>query len=256
MKSIEVFRYSFDSDVIIAPLGDIHFDADCDIDRLEADIERIRKNGYKTILIGDLFDVGFFNQIRAMQERKITLNEALNSLKELFFPIRSQILCVLEGNHDRRIAKTTGFDILEEFAYDLGIPYARGQAVIDICLGMRSNTLRDGRYAYSILATHGWSGGRTSGSKANKISEWSSTWEGIDLFIMGHVHQPMSIPNARYVFDSRTGTLKIKEIRALILGAYQKDALYAVQRAYAPSPQVNYLVKLFANDKRMEISEV
>ncbi len=257
MESIEVFKKSFNEGLFILPLGDIHFDADCNVERLLKDVEYIQKNGFYTLLIGDLFDVGFFNQVRTMEEKEQTLNSAMRSLKEIFTPIKDKILCVVEGNHDRRISKATGFDIVEEFTDDLGIPYARGQAVLDLRIGQRDpSNPRVGKYEYSVAISHGYGGGRTYGAKANKITHWADTWEGIDLFVIGHVHSPMSIPKARYVFDRRTGSVKISEIRSVVLGAYQEEALYAVQSLYPPSARINYLVYLSGNEKKITISEV
>ena len=238
------------------PLGDIHFDAHCNVKRLEKDIQTIKENGFYTVLIGDLFDVGFFNQIRSLEEKEQTLNDAMRSLKALLNPIRDRILCVVEGNHDRRISKATGFDVLEELADDLNISYVRGQAILDLRVGQRSNNSRAGKFAYPIALSHGYGGGRTMGAKANKITHWIDTWEGIDLFVLGHVHSPMSIPKAKYNFDRRTGSIGMTQIRAIILSAYQERALYSVQGLYPPSSKLNYLVHLHGNEKKITITEV
>lgn len=257
MHSIEVFKRSFDNGIFLYPLGDIHFDADCNVDRLKKDVSHIQENGFYTILIGDLFDVGFFNQIRTMQEREETLNSAMRKLKQIFTPIKDKILCVVEGNHDRRISKATGFDIVEEFTDDLSIPYARGQAVLDLRIGQRDPlNPRVGKFEYSIALTHGYGGGKSYGAKANKITSWADTWEGIDLFLIGHVHSPMSIPKARYVFDRRTGSIGVNEIRSVVLGAYQEEALYAMQNLYPPTAKLNYLIHLSGSEKKITISEV
>ena len=255
MESIEVFKKSFDEGLFLMPLGDIHFDYSCDVKRLEKDIQTIQENGFYTVLIGDLFDVGFFNQIRSLEEKTQTLNDAMRSLKRMLEPIKERILCVVEGNHDRRISKATGFDIVEELADDLSIPYARGQAILDLRVGQRRSP-RAGKYEYAIALSHGYGGGRTYGAKANKIVHWVETWEGIDLFILGHVHSPMSVPQARYKFDHRTGSVKTTQIRTVILSAYQERALYAVQGLYPPSSSLNYLIRLADDKKQITITEV
>jgi len=256
MKSIGVFKKSFDEGLFILPLGDIHFDADCNVERLIKDVEYIRENDFYTLLIGDLFDVGFFNQIRSLEEKEQTLNSSMRQIKGILSTVKDKILCVVEGNHDRRISKATGFDILEELTDDLDIPYARGQAILDLRIGQRQANPRAGKYEYSIALSHGYGGGRTYGAKANKISHWVDTWEGIDLFILGHVHSPMSIPKARYKFDRRTGSVKTTQIRTLILSAYQEQALYAVQGLYPPSSKLNYLIRLHGDKKQITITEV
>jgi DNA repair exonuclease SbcCD nuclease subunit len=180
----------------------------------------------------------------------------MRSLKFLLNPIKDRILCVVEGNHDRRISKATGFDIVEELTDDLNIPYARGQAILDLRIGQRNSNPRSGKYAYSIAISHGYGGGRTYGAKANKITHWADTWEGIDLFILGHVHSPMSIPKARYKFDRRTGSVSVAQVRSVILSAYQEQALYSVQGLYPPSSKLNYLIRLHGNEKKITITEV
>ncbi len=255
MEAIKVFTREFPSNITLLPLGDLHIDQNCDVEWLEHQVKEIRSNGYYTLLVGDLFDVGFFNQVRVMQEKEQTLNDGMRILKGLLNPIKDRILVMVEGNHDRRIAKATGFDILEEFSDDLGIPYSRGQAVLNLRVGQRQSNPRAGKYSYALNVTHGWGGGRTRGAKANKISQWLEGWEGIDLFIMGHVHAPMSLPSARYAFDSRTRTIRRIHIRSIILSAFQKGTLYAAQAGYPPSSRVDYLIKLSSTQKKIEITE-
>ncbi len=251
---IDVFRWNFDNSISILPLGDIHIEHDCDIKKLEKDVDEIKENGYYTTLIGDIFDVGFLNNVKDLKQHK-DLNEAMKMVKDVLSPIKDRILGMVDGNHDIRVSKAIGFDIVRELADDLDIRYSSGQAVLDLRVGKRGNTSRVGRYAYSIALVHGWGGGRTMGAKANKITQFADIWEGIDLFVMGHVHSPMSIPSARFAFDARTGTFRTREVRSIVLGAYQGYTLYAEQIALKPAPSLRYIVKLFDDEKKIEITE-
>ena len=251
---MDIFHRSFEQEITVCPLGDIHIEHDCDIKRLEKDLEEIEKNGYYTLLIGDIFDVGFLNNIKDLKAHG-DLNTAMEATKRLLNPIKDRILGMVDGNHDIRVSKAIGFDIIRELASDLNIPYSSGQAILDLHIGNRGKNKRVGRYAYSIALIHGWGGGRTAGAKANKITQFADMWEGIDLFVMGHVHSPMSMPSARYIFDSRTGSFRMREIRSIVLGAYQNYTLYAEQIALKPSPTLKYLIKLASNEKNIEITE-
>ena len=249
--SIPILVYEFPEldKLFLLPLGDLHWEAtNTDRRLLERKVKEIQENGYYTLLIGDLFEMYFFDSL-LKGETEYSLNEALVALKSLFRPIADRILAVIEGNHDRRIEKKTGFSIIQEFCNDLQIPLIKGQGILHIRVG-KYDSRGSRMFSYAGLVTHGWGGGRTKGGKANKAIALSQFWNGIDFTIIGHLHDPMAVPSAAFVYDARQTAVVRKNIRNFILSAFLNYPLYAQRLGYPPSARIEYLLEFTGERKK------
>src|SRR5690606_21620540 len=118
---------------------------------------------------------------------------------KLFRPYADLIDGVVAGNHEQRIYKTSGADVMEYFCLTLGIPgrYLRYYGV--------------GKYAwrkrcYSVAVWHGAGGGSTTGGAMNKIEKQASVVFA-DVFLMGHVHKRAATMRDLYVPDPQNGKI-------------------------------------------------
>ena len=104
-------------------------------------------------------------------------------IKELLTPIKDQILCALPGNHEEKIKTEYCHDIHLDLCRNLGIPNMGTAGFLKIKFD------RSQFHAPELVTflTHGWVGGRTSGSKVNAVENLSQYFEA-DLYAMGHSH--------------------------------------------------------------------
>ncbi len=85
------------------------------------------------ILNGDLIDAAIAGSCGDIYSAELQPMEAMKMCVKIFGPIAPKTLCVLKGNHENRIYKSTGIDIIELMCAQLGIAdkHARLQACIE-----------------------------------------------------------------------------------------------------------------------------
>lgn len=255
---IRVIRKDFPDwkELFLLPLGDLHWDSRFSNHTLiERKVQEIKENGYYTLLVGDTFDKLFFHWLLKEQQGD-DLNTALSTVAQLLKPIREQILCILDGNHERGMEKKVGFNMAEALASILEVPFVRGLGVLHLRVGRFKNSKRENHLvSYVGLVTHGFGGGRTKGAKANKAAALGDIMENCDFSIMGHVHDPNLIPGSRLCYDPRRKTVYSREVRNVILSSFQKYSNYAQESFMRPSPQLEYLMRFDGMCKNIEILE-
>lgn len=104
---------------------------------------------------------------------------------EIWAPARHRILGYVGGNHERRSIPAFG-DLGTLIATLLGIPYSRGRQLLDIYYGDWA--------PFKITLWHGVGGARTKGTVAQILSRLMALGDS-DLYLMGHVHQALTMPD-------------------------------------------------------------
>lgn len=237
----ETFRYVLkvpdDLDfIIILPLGDIHYGSYFhDIESFKLWLDWIYKHKEVYVIgMGDLIEVGT-QYSYGLFEQDILANQQFKDMIEFLKPIAAEkrLLGLLEGNHEHRIYRTTGFDITDIMCTALGCHYYRRGAFLEIVL--RKDGI-DKTYTFYIL--HGSSMAYTKGGKLNALMRLKNVIEA-DCYCMGHVHSLMHDSEPIYTSyrDKETGKLKLKfKTRHYVLtGSYLKYwGSYAQQKGYPP----------------------
>lgn len=120
---------------------------------------------------------------------------------ELWAPARHRILGYVGGNHERRAIPAFG-DLGALIATLLRIPYSSGRQFID---------LRYGRHQpFKITLWHGTGGAQTKGGIAQKLDRFSQQGDA-QLYLMGHLHQPMVIPLWKEYRDESHRRVQVKK---------------------------------------------
>ena len=142
---------------------------------------------------------------------------------EAWAPARHRILGYVGGNHERRAIPGFG-DLGVLIATLLKIPYSNGRQVIDIYYGKHQ--------PFKVSLWHGVGGARTKGTVAQILHRFVQHGDS-QLYLMGHVHQPMVIPFWKEQRDPRSQRIKaIKAIGAVgssfmdLWGSYGEIAGY------------------------------
>ena len=192
------------------PVADYHWaDPQSDHNRIMEDIAYIRdhKNVF-CVLNGDLMNAAIKSSVSDCYA-SISPMEELKICMELFEPIREKIMCIVPGNHERRIFRETNLDETWLMAKQLGIEdrYSAGMAVLFIRFGRLKTKHGYGKKAsYSCLVCHGNGGGRKEGGKIQRLVDLSTIID-CDVYICGHTHLPAMLKDSFARVDQRNNTI-------------------------------------------------
>jgi hypothetical protein len=120
-------------------------------------------------------------------------------------PLRHRILGYVGGNHERRSLPAFG-DLGCLIATYLRIPYSMGKQTVDIHFGKHD--------AFKISLWHGTGGAKTKGTVAQVLDRFMSQGDS-QLYMMGHLHQPMVIPKWREERDGRNG-IRLRKVMGVV----------------------------------------
>ncbi len=204
--------------------GDWHLGTpNCAIKDIKAKIEEIRTtpNAY-VALVGDLaeciemkdkrFSIASVDPIFYPRLSELSVGQ-YDYIKDMLLPIKDRILCSLPGNHEEKIKLDYSHDIHLDLCRTLEIPRIGSAGFLRIKFD------REQFHAPELVVflTHGWVGGRTSGSKINAIEALSQYFDA-DIFAAGHSHNLFVTSKTRM---SLAGTkTKLKEIWSCNTGSY------------------------------------
>lgn len=124
---------------------------------------------------------------------------------EVWAPARHRILGYVGGNHERRAIPGFG-DLGIMLAALMRIPYSNGKQLIDVHFGKHK--------PFKISQWHGRGGARTKGTVAQTLHRFASEGDS-QLYLMGHLHQPMIIPGWKEVRAPGQKVVTRKYIAAL-----------------------------------------
>ena len=110
---------------------------------------------------------------------------------EVWAPARHRILGYVGGNHERRAIPGFG-DLGTLIATLLKIPYSNGRQIVDIHFGKHQ--------PFQTMLWHGVGGARTKGTVAQILSRFMAHGDA-QLYLMGHVHQPLVMPMWKEIAD-------------------------------------------------------
>ena len=221
----------------IIPISDVHIgDKLTNYKLLKEVLETIKNtpNVY-TIINGDFCNTALKNSKSDIYSEELTPMQEINRMLELLEPIKEKILVIGAGNHESRITKETGIDVVKIVAKQLGIEdrYAESWWYLFLRFGEKQKG-RKIPVSYQISGYHGSGGGRKVGSKANRLEEMSQTVIA-DLYIMSHTHKPLSTKGAIYLPDYGNNTLNKKQLYYLMTNSFLDYGGYGEVLGFTPT---------------------
>ena len=199
--------------------------------------------------MGDLMDCGIKSAVGAsVYEQTLTVAEQLEKLKKHFEPLADRIDGCVMGNHEYRIFKEVGIDVLEVFCSELKIPYLFYSGVVTYSI--------NGNRAYNFNMFHGKAGGGVE--NALKACKNMATKVNADVFLMGHCHRQAYTNRAVKVIDSRNSKIVDTMQHFVLTGhALSYDDSYADQANLDIAPAGFPCVELSAvGDKRICVTQL
>ena len=209
------------------------------------------------ILNGDLMNTALRNSVSDVYGEMLSPMQQLHELIELLRPIRDKIIGVTTGNHENRLYRNDGIDIMRLACRELGIEekYAPDGVLIFLRFGTRGNEQhrkenRNPREWSAIYTTHGSGGGRKEGAKAIRLADMAATVDA-DCDVHSHTHLPMIMKQRFFRADASNCCAKPVEKLFVNTGAALDYGGYGQAQEFKPASVSTPVIRLDAKDKRM-----
>ena len=226
LKSIEK---SFDRQIEILPLGDIHFGArGFDEEKWNHTKEYLNNNPeVYLIMVGDESNMSLRHSCGTPWDDCMTPQEQVDWVISELTPYKERILAAVGSNHfTNRVIKDTGINISKMVYETLGC----GDVYRDGLAPCRFEV--EGKL-WKIWCAHGNGGGMRVGGAINRNEQFMAITDA-DLWISGHVHKPATASAGRLVYNG-AGGYDVVPMRQLIVPSYLGYSGYAEMGMLLPS---------------------
>lgn len=156
---------------------------------------------------------------------------------------KDKVLCIVDGNHEYNRASRDADDFpLFDIALALGIEdrYRSEGAFVDIGVGHIGTAGKQARYVFRVQHQ----------AKNNVNYGTADYYEGIDVFVSGHTHQPMDKPRPKRVYDPKNKTVAERDIENIVSGHFLRFGGYGERCGYGPTSTKLYSVILHGKKKK------
>lgn len=236
----------------IIPISDTHIgDPEFKEQKLINYIKWIKETpNARVILVGDIMNTAIKDSVSDGYAETMNPNQQLKYATALFEPIRDKIIAVTDGNHERRIQRSTSINTTELLAQNLGAYYRENGLFLKVKLG---KDYHHNRVVYTIYATHGFGGGKKPGAKANNLKSLAEIVLA-DVYIMGHVHHMTTFQDIFYVPDTRTNSVTELKRTYVSSSSFVGWGGYSERCGFSPSKLGTPRIRLAGDRKDVHVS--
>lgn len=240
----------------IYTLADLHIgDTHSIYEVIKYRIDEIKNDPFGLcILNGDLMNTALRNSVSDVYSEVMKPMDQIRTIVDLLRPIVDKIIGVTTGNHESRVYRNDGVDIMRIACQELGIEnkYSPEGVLIFLRFGLRGGHSRhkdrDGKQWYTIYATHGSGGGRKEGAKAIRLADMASIVDA-DIYIHSHTHLPMLMKQMYYRTSVNNGSVMSIERLFVNTGATLGYGGYGQAQEYKPASLSTPVIHLDALKK-------
>jgi UDP-2,3-diacylglucosamine pyrophosphatase LpxH len=222
----------------LAILSDLHWDnPKCDRDMLKRHLDYCLKESIPVMVVGDLFCLmqgkgdrrGNKSDIRPEHNNAKYLDSVVETAVEWFSPYANILTVLGYGNHETAIIKYQETDLLQRFV-DL-MNYKNKSNIFTGGYGgwlvIKKNIRTNTSMSKTLKYFHGSGGGGIVTKGAINLTRALETYENMDVFVMGHIHENSSRNDVRDALQYNTGKhtyeLIQKQIHLAITGTYKEE---------------------------------
>jgi hypothetical protein len=261
----------------LAILSDLHWDnPKCDWKLLKSHLDYCLKEQIPVFVNGDFFCLmqgkgdkrGNKSDIRPEHNNAKYLDSIVETAVKWFSPYASILTVIGYGNHETAIIKYQETDILQRFV-DLmnhvnGTNIKTGGYGGWINLMTRYSETNTSRFSSKMKYFHGSGGGGIVTKGAINLTRALETYEGMEIFALGHIHENASRNDVRdcleYNPGSRKYEQKLKEIHHMITGTYKEEYEdgshgWHVERGAPPKPVGGRILEIQLVRKQVDKSD-
>lgn len=228
-------------------IGNVGFDKK----GLKETLKGIQERDINIVLLGDIIDGICCKDKRhsyesldfdlvAPNELYRYVDETVEYAKELFYPIRENIIGVVRGNHEQTLVRDQNRDVSYELARHLDVPYLHMSGFLRLKFRRSGSRFRRG---LDVFYHHGHGSVSTKAGKVRKNMQMAEGYIA-DIYLMGHVHEPYCEVDCQIgVTHGRTPSL-MERHRAYYTASSWLDTvmegrtLYGEERMFRPAPKV------------------
>lgn len=223
---------------------------------VERRINEIAQDPYGLcILNGDLMNTALKTSVSDVYGEVLTPMQQITRMVDLLKPISNRVLGITTGNHEQRVMRNDGIDIMRIACRELGIEdkYNPEGVMIFLRFGTRNS---HGRHRetnpaqwYSIYASHGGgSGGRREGAKATRLADMASIVDA-DVYIHSHTHLPLIMKQRYYRMSPSNCSVSCVERLFVNTGAALDYGGYGQAQEFKPASLATPVIRLQAERK-------
>jgi len=260
---VKEFRTKY-NDIYIYPIGDVHIGdkgfTKAAEDKLKGYIRFIKKtpNAF-AILQGDLLNCATRVSKSSPFEQNMDLKDQITKAVELLKPIKDKILGAIDGNHENRMSDFAGYSPTISICDRLEIDYMADSVVYVIRMGCHSNK-GNPRSTFTLYSHHTTGGGKTLGSKINRVGAMREVVANCDIYCGSHNHMLGAVPAVTQVINSTEEKIDVVRQMLVDCGGYLEwDGTYAERMMLPPvkmgSPRIHLIVNRSAKDGKEETSK-
>ena len=220
----------------IAMLSDLHWDnPKCDRELLKKHLDYCKQENIPVMINGDLFCLmqgrgdnrRNKSDIRPEHNNARYLDSVVETAVEWFTPYADILTVIGYGNHETGIIKWQETDILQRFVDLLNLKCHSNVQVGGYGGWLIAKVTNNGKlFPIKIKYFHGSGGGGIVTKGAINLTRALETYEGFDVFAMGHIHENSARNDVRdsLEYSANIGyRIKHKPIHAMITGCYKEE---------------------------------
>lgn len=244
--------------VTLYPLADLHIGDPFSLSGLIGErMEQIKHDQRGLVILnGDLLNAALRNSVSDVYGEKLSPMAQIERLAEILDPIKDRIIGATSGNHENRVYRSDGVDIMRLVCREIGIEERYNHDGVLIFLRFGHKRCHHGGempQCYTIYATHGTGGGRKEGAKAIRLADMASITDA-DIYIHSHTHLPLAMRQAFYRVNSGNCSAAMVDRLFVNTGACLDYGGYGQMQEYKPASPAMPIITLSGAKKRMSAS--
>jgi len=248
IKDIDLDNRRF---VRLCPIGDCHIGSpDFNREFFEFIMSWIYKNPNVVVIgMGDYIDLATLTSPTTPFTQQTSGTQQAKELMKYFKPLADEgrLIGLLLGNHEYRLNKHAGVDIVDLACDMLDVPYLGVGEFVQLNTHRNGNTEK-----YIIYATHGSSAASTPGGKLNAQYRQSFS-VGAELYLSGHTHHLSAHKENRYIVEN--GKRKLVTMYFVNTGHFTSWwGSYAQMRGYPIGNFGSPKIKLHGTKHRISVN--
>lgn len=259
LADFEIITHKFtdNEDITIIPVSDVHLGArECYEKEWEAFCKGLldRPNTY-LILVGDMINNGIKTSVTNVYEETIRPRDQKIRIAKSLEPIKSRILCIVSGNHERR-NRDVDDDPMYDIACKLDIEnlFRENMAFIKLQFGKRRSS-GETNPVYMLCASHGHGSSIYTGAAVTKAERFGMAIDGIDCLIVGHVHKPMNYPVGKLRVNRYNNNVKVVPWYLVVSTSWLGYSSYAAQKLLTPTAFSLQEIRLCGSKKQISVTQ-